>query len=192
MSSTDFRGRDALVASIDAAIADAIDARELVARLSQDLQTLLHSGGLSLPAHIFQPVQGHYARRELHRSTAHGYSVIAMTWAPMQGTPLHDHDGQWCVEGVIAGELEITDHALLESDGDLHRFAQGERMRAVAGSSSGLCVPDEYHVVRNPSAEVTTVSLHVYQRAMERCHVFEPIAERPGWYVRNERRLATD
>jgi predicted metal-dependent enzyme (double-stranded beta helix superfamily) len=41
--------------------------------------------------------------------------VIAMSWGPGQGTPLHDHDAMWCVEGVWLGELEITRYELLSA-----------------------------------------------------------------------------
>ena len=55
------------------------------------------------------------APRALSQPAEHGYSVVAMTWGPGQGTPLHDHSGLWCVEGVWHGELEITQYELLES-----------------------------------------------------------------------------
>lgn len=191
MPQPDFHGRDALLATIDAAIAEN-DVPRIVARLSRDLASLLHDGALQLPAQVFTPVAGHYARRLLHHSAERGYSVIAMTWAPGQITPLHDHDGQWCVEGIIQGALEIAGFDWLESDGELHRFAAGARELARIGNTSGLYAPRKYHVVRNPSADITTVSLHVYERRMDRCHVFEPLPERPGWYRRTLRELAAD
>ena len=44
-----------------------------------------------------------YARRLLHRNDRLGYTAVVMTWAPGQRTPLHDHAGIWCVEGVVEG-----------------------------------------------------------------------------------------
>jgi hypothetical protein len=95
----DFPGRDRLVAAIDAAVglgrpqAVATALRLALARLIRDPE-------VALPDCVQAPVADHYARRELYRSPAHGYSVVAMTWGPGQGTPLHDHSGLWCVEGV--------------------------------------------------------------------------------------------
>ncbi len=31
-----------------------------------------------------------------------------MTWGPGQGTPLHDHAGIWCVEGVVEGKSGLA------------------------------------------------------------------------------------
>ena len=31
-----------------------------------------------------------------------------MTWGPGQGTPVHDHGGLWCVEGVVEGQIAVT------------------------------------------------------------------------------------
>src|SRR3546814_11261878 len=77
---------------------------------------MIRNGEVRLPDEVFEPLDDHYARRELYRSPEHGYSVVAMTWAPGQATPIHDHCGLWCVEGVGDGDLEINPYALLERD----------------------------------------------------------------------------
>ena len=38
------------------------------------------------------------------------YSAIVMTWGPGQGTAVHDHGGLWCVEGVVDGEIAVTQY----------------------------------------------------------------------------------
>jgi hypothetical protein len=65
-----------------------------------------------LPDCVHEPVvEGHYARRELYRSAEHGYSMVAMTWGPGQGThaarPL-----MGCGASKACGrdELEITQY----------------------------------------------------------------------------------
>ena len=86
------------------------------------------------------------------RSTAArrlGYSVVAMTWGPGQGTPIHDHCGLWCVEGVWDGQLEITQYELLERDGERFRFRAAGGMQAGPGSAGSLIPPHEYHTIRN-------------------------------------------
>ena len=51
-----------------------------------------------------------YARRLLHRDPAGRYTAIVMTWGPGQGTAVHDHGGLWCVEGVVDGEIAVTQY----------------------------------------------------------------------------------
>ncbi len=97
-----------------------------------------------------------------------------MTWAPGQGTPIHDHCGLWCVEGVWQGQLEITRYELEEEDGDRARFSKHETLMAGTGSAGSLLPPHEYHTIRNPQPDRVSISLHVYQRAMGTCSTFEP------------------
>ena len=58
-----------------------------------------------------------YARRLLHRDPEGRYSAIVMTWGPGQGTAVHDHGGLWCVEGVVDGEIAVTQY-LVQQDTD--------------------------------------------------------------------------
>lgn len=176
---------------IDTALhADAVAVQ--VTLIEQALMQAIADPAIRLPACVLQPVEDHYARRELYRSQRHGYSVIAMTWGAGQGTPLHDHDGLWCVEGVWQGALEITPYRHLGSEGDSCRFEPLPSLHAQRGSAGNLIPPEEFHILRNASETAIAVSVHVYQRPMERCTVFEPDAARPGWYRRDERIMATD
>lgn len=116
-----FRGRDRLIAAVDAAMTSG-DAERITADLQLALQEAIADSRIELPECVHRPVSDHYARRPLYHSREHGYSVIAMSWGPGQGTPLHDHDAMWCVEGVWSGELEITRYELLECAGERWRF----------------------------------------------------------------------
>ena len=102
-----FAGHDRFIAAIDGAVA-AGDEHAVTAALRGALCGLIRDPDVQLPGCVYEPIADHYARREIYRSPEHGYSVVAMTWAPGQGTPVHDHCGLWCVEGVWDGELEIT------------------------------------------------------------------------------------
>jgi predicted metal-dependent enzyme (double-stranded beta helix superfamily) len=113
-----------------------------------------------------------------------------MTWAPSQGTPIHDHCGLWCVEGVWQGQLEITRYELEEEDGERARFTRYETLQAGAGSAGSLLPPHEYHTIRNPSADRIAISLHVYQKAMGTCATFEPLGG--DWYLRGKKELCLD
>ena len=189
MSHPAFRGRDALLAVIDTAYAQASD-EALTHSLRDGLCRLIRERAVSLPECVFEPVEGHYARRELFACAERGTTVVAMTWAPGQGTPIHDHCGLWCVEGVWQGQLEITRYELEEEDGERTRFSKHETLIADAGSAGSLLPPHEYHTIRNPQPDRVSISLHVYQRAMGTCATFEPVGG--DWYQRGTKSLCLD
>ena len=185
----DFRGRDALLKVVEDAYAQP-DGEGLTRTLRDGLCHLIKSKAVSLPDCVFEPVEGHYARRELYACPERGTTIVAMTWAPDQGTPIHDHCGLWCVEGVWQGQLEITRYELEESDGDRFRFTRYETLTAGTGSAGSLLPPHEYHTIRNPSKDRIAISLHVYQKAMGTCATFTPIEG--DWYLRGSKTLCLD
>ncbi|MBS7457562.1 cysteine dioxygenase family protein [Coralloluteibacterium stylophorae] len=184
-----FPGRERLVARLDEAVALGDD-QAVTAALRGALCGLIRDRDVHLPEAVFAPIDDHYARREIYRSADYGYSVVAMTWGPGQGTPLHDHCGLWCVEGVWHGQLEITQYELLDRDGDHARFRMHGGMLAGIGSAGSLIPPHEYHTIRNPSDRDVAVSLHVYQSEMKQCAVFREQAG--GGFVRQAVALARD
>jgi predicted metal-dependent enzyme (double-stranded beta helix superfamily) len=151
---------------------------------------LIRDREVQLPACVHHPIEDHYARRELYRSAAHGYSIVAMSWGPGQGTPLHDHSGLWCVEGVWLGQLEITQYRLLERDGERFRFRAEPAVLGDCGSAGSLIPPHEYHTIRNTSDEDLAISVHVYEGEMTRSAIFEPDAG--DWYQRRVQVMETD
>lgn len=185
----DFPGRGKLLACIEAALA-AGDRRAVTRALRQSLCGLIRDPEVQLPDCVHAPLAEHYARRELFRCPTHGYSVVAMTWGPGQGTPLHDHSGLWCVEGVWQGELEITRYELLEQDGERFRFRASGGQHAGRGSTGCLIPPHEYHTVRNASDDAIAISLHIYQAEMACCTRFHP--QSGEWFEREAAVLATD
>lgn len=184
-----FEGHDRFIAALDDAVS-AGDEHAITAALRNTLCGLIRDPGVHLPGCVFEPIDDHYARREIYRSPEHGYSVVAMTWGPGQGTPVHDHCGLWCVEGVWDGELEITQYELLETDGDRCRFRAAGGMQAGPGSAGSLIPPHEYHTIRNPAESGVAVSLHIYKQALTCCAHFHPEGE--GWYRKADRQLGLD
>ncbi|HBK57568.1 MAG TPA: cysteine dioxygenase [Xanthomonadales bacterium] len=174
MLALDFPGSDTLIAAIDRAVAMPGD-RALTDELRATLCRLIRAHEVRLPDCVFEPVSDHYARRELYRSERLGYSVVAMTWGPGQGTPIHDHSGMWCVEGVWRGQLEITQYELLGADGEVWQFQPVGTLNAGTGSAGSLIPPHEYHTIRNPSSDEIAVSLHIYKDRIASCAVFERI-----------------
>jgi 3-mercaptopropionate dioxygenase len=184
-----FHGHEALVARLDGAVAQG-DSQAVTAALRELLCSTIRDPAVRLPDCVHDPIADHYARRELYRSRDLGYSVVAMTWGPGQGTPIHDHSGLWCVEGVWEGQLEITQYELLEHQGDRFRFRAAGAMQAGTGSAGSLIPPHEYHTIRNASPEAVAVSLHVYQAPIECCSMFRPLGDE--WFIRVDKTLSTD
>ena len=184
-----FTGRDALLGMIDESLA-LVDHDAVTTALRDGLCRLIRDKTVFLPDCVFEPVEGHYARRELHACPKSGISVVAMTWAPGQGTPIHDHCGLWCVEGVWQGHLEIVRYELEESNGDLYRFSMHETLTAGTGTAGSLLPPHEYHTIRNPNEKQIAISLHIYQAAMNDCATFEPQGN--DWYQRKKKTLCLD
>lgn len=173
-------GLHKLVQVLDTAVANRSPAHAY-AGVCAALPLLVGDAQIQLPAFAWRPHPEHYARHELYCSGEHGYCVVAMVWAPGQATPLHDHDGSWCVEAVWSGQLEVTHWHLLQADDDTGwRFAQGARQHQRAGDCSGLLASAPYHSVRNPDPQAVAVSIHVYQHRLAQCMVFDP--DRNGCY----------
>jgi predicted metal-dependent enzyme (double-stranded beta helix superfamily) len=189
MPESNFPGRDKLIAALDAAVA-LHDHEAVTASIRHALSDLVGSKQITLPGTLLQAQDDHYARRELYASAQHGYSVIAMTWGPDQGTPVHDHAGLWCVDVVCHGCLEVVPCDLAEQDGERYRFVNADVIRAGVGAAGSLIPPHEYHVIRNASSHNVALSLHVYQQAMDRCNIFVDETG-DGWLTRHEHLLHT-
>jgi predicted metal-dependent enzyme (double-stranded beta helix superfamily) len=178
-------GLTTLIARLDAAVqlghADAI-----TRRIKHDLEDAIHDREVTLPARFHRVRPEGYARRLLHRSDSLGYTAVVMTWGPGQGTPLHDHAGIWCVEGVVEGRMDVTQYDLVEEDHDAFRFEQKGCVHAAVGSAGCLIPPFEYHVLANALDE-PSITIHIYGGEMTTCHVFEPVEG--GRYVRRDRAL---
>lgn len=182
-----FTGRDELISRLDAAVAQ--EGTEAITSAVRDtLVEMIAGGRLQLPEESKRPAEGSYARRLVYQSPEHGYVVIAMVWGPQQGTALHDHDGVWCVEGVVEGEIEVQQYDRAEVAGERYRFEPQGLVKAGLGSAGSLIPPFEYHTIKNSLADGrSTVTLHIYGRELHQAHVFAP--EGGGWYQRTVRQL---
>lgn len=184
---TAFTGRDELIARLDAAV-QLPDVEATTAAVRATLIEMIGSGRLQLPEESKCPAEGSYARRLVYASPEHGYVVIAMVWGPQQGTSLHDHDGVWCVEGVVEGEIEVVQYDLAEMAGERYRFEPQNVVKAGLGTAGTLIPPFEYHTIKNSLQDGrSTVTLHIYGRELQKAHIFAP--EGDGWYQRTVRLL---
>jgi predicted metal-dependent enzyme (double-stranded beta helix superfamily) len=136
-------------------------------------------------------VQGCYARHLVYHGEESGCCIVAMAWAPGQGTPVHDHDGIWCVECCLQGQLEVTKYELCdtieEKDEPLYLFRPVETECVGHGRVGSLIPPFEHHVIRNPF-EQKAITLHVYGKELLKSSCFEPLGN--DRYRRVERKLA--
>lgn len=181
-------GAETLIAMADRAVAHG-DVEKIVDELRTGLCAVIRAGSVKLPEEFRQSCADHYARRLVHRDDAQGYSVVAMTWGPGQATPLHDHGGMWCVEGVWDGCIDVQQYELLEKRDGRFRFEKRNSFQAGTGSAGCLIPPHEYHRISNPAPQIA-ISIHIYGGDMNFCSVFEP--EDGGWYVRREKSLGLD
>jgi 3-mercaptopropionate dioxygenase len=187
MTTQAVHGLDDLIACLDEAVGGR-DSEEICEKVQHTLERMLRAGSLELPAELTTPREDRYARRLLHRSPVHGYTVIAMTWGPGQGTPLHDHAGMWCVEGVLCGNIDVTQYDLVEQRDERCRFRAERTIAAGVGSAGSLIPPFEYHTIANSSATDKAVTVHVYAGEMTSSTCFLPASD--GWFDRQQRQLS--
>jgi 3-mercaptopropionate dioxygenase len=161
----------------------------IVRAIQRDLAKAIRSGQIQLGAKFCQTKPGSYARRLLLRDKAMGYTVVVMTWAPGQTTPIHDHAGIWCVEGVVQGQISVTRYKVERQTGALFHFLDQAPILAVVGSTGSLIPPDEYHVLANRTNAIA-LTLHVYGGEMDHCNVYAPRPD--GWYERARHKLTYD
>lgn len=182
------RGIEPLVDLIDRAVT--LGSVEAITHAVQDgMSRLIRDGALSLPPELRRPEADHYARRLVYRSDQHGYVVVAMIWGPGQRTPLHDHAGTWCVEGVLEGSIEVTQYHLLARSDERCRFRPMDSVRTGVGAAGSLIPPFEYHALAN-ARDQASITLHVYGNDLTRCSVFEP--EPDGLYRQRQKTLSYD
>jgi predicted metal-dependent enzyme (double-stranded beta helix superfamily) len=160
----------------------------ITARVKADLEDLLGRNALALPEKYRVPRPDCYARRLLYKDPADRFTAVVMTWGPGQGTPVHDHGGLWCVEGVVEGEMRVTQYDV-QPDGDAFRVVPtGRPLDAGVGSAGRLIPPTDYHVLANAQSDRSSVTLHIYGGDLSGCRIFMPDSD--GRYQQSVRALS--
>lgn len=184
MNTRGFGALEALVAPIAQAVED-----QRVDALGDALASLCARG--TITTQMFLPPRAdRYARNLIWRCPQRTFIVVAMTWAPGQGSPLHDHAGLWGAEIVIDGEMNETvfDLAGDAADGRF-RFERGKHRRSPRGTLGLISPPKEYHNFGNASTEVAH-SLHVYSGELTMARTFCEDAD--GWWTARQVGLRYD
>ncbi|MHB8636899.1 MAG: cysteine dioxygenase family protein [Fimbriimonadaceae bacterium] len=176
---------DQLLARLDAAM-DVADCTARCHEVKDILHDITVSGGDFIPPQFLQPVAERYARRLVHRDPALRYTVVAMVWGHGQGTPLHDHDGHWCVECVYRGRIRVVSYSPVgDPDASVVDFRPEREIIAGIADAGALIPPFDYHTIANADA-APSVTLHVYGEEMSQCTIFVPTE---GGYRRETRQL---
>jgi predicted metal-dependent enzyme (double-stranded beta helix superfamily) len=175
-----------LISRLDDAVAtECVEGR--CDKVKSILEEVFRSGEDLLPDHYTAPDPERYARRLLHRDPEGRYSVVVMVWGVGQGTALHDHAGEWCVECVYRGRIKVTSYGLVGSLTDRPvRFQRKAEVMAGVGEAGALIPPFEYHTIANGQDDGPSVTVHVYGHELTWCHVYLPI---DGGYEQVRREL---
>jgi predicted metal-dependent enzyme (double-stranded beta helix superfamily) len=176
-----------LVARLDRAV-DAGSVQAVTREVKQVLEDLLGESAVRLPDRFRATCTDTYARRLLHRDPAGRYTAIVMTWGPGQGTPVHDHGGLWCVEGVVEGQIAVTRYDVLPQPGERYRVTALDTIIAGIGEAGRLIPPTDHHVITNALPDTASLTLHVYGGELGECQVFLP--ERDGLFVSQVKTLS--
>ncbi len=177
-----------LITRLDRSV-EAGSSQAITAAVKADLEHLLGGRRLTLPAEFTKPMPNHYARRLLHRDPQGRYSAIVMTWGPGQGTAVHDHGGLWCVEGVVDGDIAVTQYPVEQETDGYYRVTPIGSLLAGTGSAGCLIPPTDHHVLANARPSRASVTLHVYGGDLDDCKVFLP-ATSDGRYAESTRMLS--
>ena len=163
---------------------------ERVSALGDVLAELSSSGTFQNPNFFAAAHSGRHARRLLWRDPADRFVIVAMTWAPNQGTPLHDHGGLWCAEVVVNGTMEESSYDAVEYDGKRGtRFIPTGSTRLPERSVALVLPPFEYHAYRNITSSVAH-TVHVYAGLMQSCVAYTPLAD--DWWTGQRHALTYD
>lgn len=130
-----------------------------------------------LPQRCQQPAPECYARHLLHRDPEGRFTIVAMVWQPGQKTPIHDHGGMWCVEGVYEGRIRVARYDLDGPvGGSIAKLHGCECIDAGIGTTGALIPPVDYHSIENP-ALTKAITIHTYGGDMKTCRVYLPRTE---------------
>lgn len=176
---------DQLIARLDDAV-DAPNEEAICQRVKDALIEIIGSREEFIPAAFLQPTPDRYARRLLHKDPSGRYTVLVMVWGVGQGTPLHDHAGNWCVECVYRGRIRVVSYDIRSAESDpVIRFERQTEVHAGPGDAGALIPPFDYHTIENASS-APTITIHVYGGEMRWCNAFMPV---DGGYRLERRKL---
>jgi predicted metal-dependent enzyme (double-stranded beta helix superfamily) len=163
----------ALIFNLERAVAGE-DPQTTACAVKDALEVAIRRDGSFIPERFLQPAPNHYARRLIYMGADRRFSLLAMVWDQGQGTPLHDHGGDWCVECVYRGAIRTASYVLDGERDGLYQFRQKDVAYDVEGQANALVPPLDHHILDNPS-DFPAVTLHVYANELTLCNAYLPV-----------------
>ena len=103
------------------------------------------------------------------------FEAMTLCWESGQATPIHDHDNQFCWMAIPRGQLRVVNYRIAEHDAarNLCRVEPTEELDFAASQVAEVDPSEPIHLIVNqPELNTRAVSLHIYSRPFESCHVY--------------------
>ncbi|MFJ8260837.1 cysteine dioxygenase [Rummeliibacillus sp. NPDC094406] len=158
-----------------------VEAEKLVGKLIQSQSWL--------PAEKRRPSDEGYSRHPLYCDPKDRFEVIALVWKPGQKTTLHDHDDTWGAEGVVAGQVKVTNYIRLEelSGGKIVKLQHTDSIVINEQNTGKLLPPADCHILEGVG-DKPAITIHVYGKQLRKFRVFSPLEEE-GLYLAEEKQI---
>ena len=158
-----------LAADVEAVVAREAEQDKLVPQLEPLLARFLAAG--TLPEQYCQAAAGRVASDHqdftlyrVYRGAHDRFNIMAAIWPAGGSTGVHDHAGNWVVEGVYRNKLHTIRYARQDDESQPGHAELRETMALdlLPGDIAHVQYPDEFiHDFINPTEE-PTVSVHIY------------------------------
>lgn len=127
-----------------------------------------------IPERCLRQAPDCYARHLLYKDPDDRFAIVVMVWGSAQKTPIHDHGGVWCVEGVYQGRIRVRRYDMEgATESGVVRFQAGEVIEAGKGQTGALIPPVEHHSIENPTDQ-TSITIHTYGCDLKSCQIYVP------------------
>jgi predicted metal-dependent enzyme (double-stranded beta helix superfamily) len=138
----------------------------LPGRMARTLSAALRSADLLAPRHR-EGAADTYRRHRLYVDPFGRFSILALVWAPGQGTPIHGHTA-WGCAGVYEGALTVSTFRLTQASQGVLNCCQTATILARPGDTAfvrpGI---GDIHRISNHS-DAGALSIHVYGKDLLR------------------------
>lgn len=118
----------------------------------------------------FEPFQSwssqKYTRNCLYRDA--NFELILLCWEKGQETAVHGHNGEDCWVYLLDGEMEEVLFAL----DDLDQLSYESSQKIISHQLTFMNDKIGFHKLKNTN-QGRSISLHLYAKPIERCHVFD-------------------
>ncbi len=158
-----------LAADVEEVVARETEQARLVPQLEPLLARFLAAG--TLPEQYCQAAAGRVASDHqdftlyrVYRGANNRFNIMAAIWPAGGGTGVHDHAGNWVVEGVYRNKLHTIRYTRQDDESQPGHAELRETMALdmSPGDVAHVQYPDEFiHDFINPTQE-PTVSVHIY------------------------------